>query len=133
MSLRVGTGQYTPAMATLRAVTTPNPETVFTPEVIGALALLQKEAPLEFQKHKARFKGHINLNDLSKIIAEERRKSFHVESSSTERISTSQGTSKAPKTTKSLIPDCPIDLRIPAGFLWTPPVCVNTASGWTGM
>lgn len=104
------------AMATLRAVTTPNPETVFTPEVIGALALLQKEAPLEFQKHKARFKGHINLNDLSKIIAEERRKSFHVESSSTERISTSQGTSKAPKTTKSLIPDCPIDLRIPAGF-----------------
>lgn len=97
-------------------MTTPNPETVFTPEVIGALALLQKEAPLEFQKHKARFKGHINLNDLSKIIAEERRKSFHVESSSTERISTSQGTSKTPKTTKSLIPDCPIDLRIPAGF-----------------
>lgn len=37
------------AMATLRAVTMPNPETVFTPEVIGALALLQKEAPLEFQ------------------------------------------------------------------------------------
>lgn len=98
------------ALATVRAIADIKPDTVFTEEVIGNLAVLQQEAPLEYQKFKAKAKGHVNLNDLSQTIAEHRRKTMHIVDAQAKTESTGE------KTTQQLLADCPIDLRIPAGY-----------------
>lgn len=96
------------AIATVRKITKPTAENVFTKEVIGALALLQDKAPLEFNLAKAKFKGHINLNDLNQVIAKSKQKQF--------RVVKSDGSGNGVKTSRAMISDCPVDVIIPARF-----------------
>jgi hypothetical protein len=100
------------AVATLRALSNPTPETVFTEDVIGSLALLEKESPVHYQQFRARLGKAVNKSDLSKTIANYRRKHFR-----TVDTPAAEPGQKHVKTTGQLIPDCPIDLTIPAGYV----------------
>lgn len=101
------------AIATVNALSNPTPETVFTDAVIGSLALLEKESPVHYQRFKGRLKSAgISVSDLTKTIAAYRRKSFHAVDAPEQAPDKKPGV----KTTQQMLPDCPIDLRIPAGF-----------------
>lgn len=102
------------AKAIIRNITIPSAETVFTPEAIGSLAILQEQDSLEFAKFKDRCRGHINLNDLSKELGKQRRGAMHVVKDHTDI-----GDDARTLTTHSLMADCPIDLIIPAGYAFS--------------
>lgn len=109
-------GKLPQAIATVRAVANPTPDTVFTPEVIGALATVQQQAPIEFARFKAKLQGAVNLGDLNKSIAKERQNRLKIASKTSGGTSVSSDGRKALKSTAQLVSDCPIDLIIPAGF-----------------
>lgn len=109
-------GKLPQAIAKVRAVSNPTPDTVFTPEVIGALATVQQQAPIEFARFKAKLQGTVNLGDLNKSIAKERQNRLKIASKTSGGTSVSSDGRKALKSTTQLVSDCPIDLIIPAGF-----------------
>ena len=100
------------AKAIVRDIAMPTAETVFTPEVVGSLALLAEKNSMEYAKFKDRCKGHLNLNDLSKAVAQERRSHMHVLPKDHAVV----GDNARNVTTQTLLPDCPIDLIVPPGF-----------------
>lgn len=103
------------AKAIVREISLPTADAVFTPEVIGSLALLQQKDSMEFVKFKDRCRGRINLNDLSKTIAGQRRHQMHVVSKDHAEV----GDDAREITTQRIFPDCPIDLIIPPGFAFS--------------
>lgn len=99
------------AKAIVRNITIPSAETVFTPDVIGSLAILQDKDSMEFAKFKDRCRGHVNLNDLSKELSKKRRGSMHVVKDHAD-----VGDDARKITTQSILGDCPIDLIVPPGY-----------------
>lgn len=65
-------GKLPQAKALIRSLSVPTPETVYTPQVMGALALIQKEAPAEYDVFFQRCKGQVNLNTLRAEVKKQR-------------------------------------------------------------
>lgn len=103
------------ARAIVRDITIPTADAVFTPEVMGSLALLQDKDSMEFAKFKDRCRGHINLNDLSKALAQQRQQQMHV----VPKDHAEAGDDARDITTQRILADCPIDLIIPPGFAFS--------------
>lgn len=111
-------GKLPQALAKVRTITIPAADTVFQPETLGALAILEKNSPSEYAKFKEKCRGRINLNDLNKCLKEYRR-----ESSGLAVIDGGAGTLQPGQklgdiTTRQYVPDTPLDLAIPAGFIY---------------
>ncbi len=65
-------GKLPQAKALIRSIAVPTPETVYTPQIMGALALIQKEAPAEYDIFFQRCKGQVNLNTLRAEVKKQR-------------------------------------------------------------
>jgi putative DNA primase/helicase len=65
-------GKLPQAKALIRSISVPTPETVYSPQVMGALALIQKEAPAEYDMFFQRCKGQVNLNTLRAEVKRQR-------------------------------------------------------------
>lgn len=94
------------ARAVVRAIPAPSADNVFIPEVLGALAVLKKDDPLEYAKAKASFKGLVNLNDLEKILKQQKNHLHVVQPGETPRT----------RMCRDTVPDLPIDLVLPPEF-----------------
>lgn len=103
------------ARAVVREIALPTADDVFTDEVIGSLALLQNKDSMEFAKFKDRCRGRINLNDLSKAIAQKRQNQMHV----VPKDHAESGDDARNITTQYILPDCPLDLIVPPGFAFS--------------
>jgi putative DNA primase/helicase len=113
-------GKIHQALAKVRTITIPAPDTVFQPETLGALAVIEKQFPAEYAKFKEKCRSRINLNDLNKCL-----KQFRKEASGLEVIDGGGGALQAGQklgdvTTRQYVPDTPLDLAIPAGFTYGP-------------
>jgi len=102
----------------VRTIIAPDADSVFQPETLGALAVLEKHDPAEYAKFKEKCRGRINLNDLSKSL-----KQYRKESTSLTVIEGGAGTLQPGQklgdvTTQQFVPDTPLDLAIPAGFTY---------------
>jgi len=113
-------GKVSQALARVRTITIPAPDTIFQTETLGALAVVEKHLPAEYAKFKEKCRGRINLNDLNKSL-----KSYRKEASGLEVLEGGAGTLQAGQklgdvTTRQYVPDTPLDLAIPAGFSYGP-------------
>ena len=70
---------------------------------------------MEFAKFKDRCRGHINLNDLSKALAQQRQQQMHV----VPKNHAEAGDDAREITTQRILEDCPIDLMVPPGFAFS--------------
>ena len=61
-------GSVPQARALVRAISVPTPETVYQPEFLGALALVQKQCPVEYDIFMQKCKGAVNINTLRKEL-----------------------------------------------------------------
>jgi len=93
--------------ATVRAVKLEATE-VFTPEIIGALAILKKDDPNEFAKFKDKCKGKINQNDLNAAL-----KKHNTDTRKTNLALAQPGDEPH---MSDVLPDVPVDLVIPEGW-----------------
>lgn len=100
------------ARAVVRDISIPTTDAVFTPEVIGSLALLQDKDSIEFARFKGRCQGHINMNDLSKALKQQQKQHMYA----VPKDHAEAGDNARDITTQRILPDCPIDLMIPPGF-----------------
>lgn len=108
------------ALAKVRRISSVNGETVFAPETLGALAILEKGDPAEYARFRERCKGHVNLNDLRKAVKEERIRSSNLEVIDGAGAAMLQpGQQLGDLTTCRSVPDTPLDLAVPAGFTFT--------------
>lgn len=108
------------ARALLRKITVPNAENVFTPEILGALAVAEKNDPAEYAKFREKCKNRVNLNDLSKAVKTERIKKSKLEIFDGGQSVTLQiGQKLGDLTTKQFVPDTPLNLAIPVGFAYS--------------
>jgi len=67
-------GKLPQAKAKTAMIATIDTKTVMTPDILGALAVLKKDAPAEYALFKDKCKGTVNLHDLEKAIKHERQK-----------------------------------------------------------
>ena len=65
-------GKLPQARAVVRSISIPNPETVYSPEVLGALALIKRDCPAEYDIFYQRCKGQLNLNTLKSEIKKQK-------------------------------------------------------------
>lgn len=113
-------GKVPQALAKVRTITIPAPDTIFKTETMGALAVIEKHLPAEYAKFKEKCRGRINLNDLNKSL-----KQYRKEASGLEVLEGGSGALQAGQklgdiTTRQYVPDTPLDLAIPAGFTYGP-------------
>lgn len=81
------------------------PEQAFTPEVIGALAILKKEKPAEYAQLKAKLKGKVNRNDLERAV--------NMQVAENQKLRLVQSDSE-PFKLDDVLPDIPLkELRLP--------------------
>ena len=107
-------GKVPQAIAKLRQIALPNAENTLNEETIGALALVEKENGLEYARFKERCKGNVNLNDLQREV--KRVQAAQAGLSVVEGGALDAGQKLGDITTRSLVPDTPLDLAIPANF-----------------
>lgn len=104
------------ARAVVRGVPAPDPETVFVPEVLGALAILKKEDPTEYSKFKGMCKGRVNLNDLEKALKQQRKQDhLHVVQPG-ETSGEKSGDKPGKRMLRDTVPDLPVELALPPNF-----------------
>lgn len=113
-------GKLPQALAKVRTITIPAPDTVFQPETLGALAVLEKSSPSEYAKFKEKCRGRINLNDLNKCLKEYRRENAGLAVLEGGAGALQPGQKLGDITTCQFVPDTPLDLAIPAGFTYGP-------------
>lgn len=112
-------GKASQALAKIRKITLPDVDTVFTPETLGSLAILEKSNPTEYAKFKEKCRGRVNLNNLNSAL-----KQYRKEQSGFEVIEGGQagalqeGQKLGDVTTCQYVPDTPLNLAIPAGFIY---------------
>lgn len=101
------------ARAILRAMPVLTPESANNPEVLGALAVLQKKAPLEYDQHYQKYQG--NKSALTKALAK-----FKREDAGLTVVDGGQSTDPAPvadnngeRWLNQLVPDIPLNLKLP--------------------
>ncbi|MEA4834981.1 MAG: DUF927 domain-containing protein [Anaeromusa sp.] len=109
------------AKATVRAVATITSDTVLRPDVIGALAVLEKEDRAEYARFCENCRGHVNLNELKAVIREHNKKQTRtqlqvIDGGSAEGETLQEGESRGSRTTCGALPETPIDLAIPVNF-----------------
>jgi uncharacterized protein (DUF927 family) len=107
-------GKLPQAKAIIRAISVPTPETVYTPEVLGALATLQKQSPADYDGFYQRCKGQVNLNTLKHQLAQHKREGAGltvIEGGGQDGADSSDGDGQ---TLASTVPDVPINLKLPA-------------------
>ena len=95
------------ARATVRAVPAPTPDTVYVPEVLGALCLLEKEAPQEYDKFYQSCKGKLNLNTLRAEMKKHRQVNLHIVRS---------GEKRGDRMISNTVQGVPLDLCLPLNF-----------------
>ena len=108
------------ARAIVRGIPAPDPEAVFVPEVLGALAVLKKHDQAEYVKFKTICKGRVNLNDLEKMIKTNRRQAregspLHIVQSD-ETPDESLGDRPGTRMLLDTVPDLPVNLALPPNF-----------------
>ncbi len=110
-------GKVPQAIAKIKSITIPNAENVFNNDTLGALALLEKNDVMEFNKFKEKCRGQVNLNDVNKAIKEYKKQNFTViEGGQTTALQVGQKVGDV--TTKQLVPDTPLDLALPVNFTY---------------
>ena len=107
-------GKVPQAIAKLRQIALPNAENTLNEETIGALALVKKENSLEYARFKERCKGNVNLNDLQREV--KRAQAAQTGLSVLEGGALAPGQRLGDVTTRTFVPDTPLDLAIPANF-----------------
>ena len=107
-------GKVPQAIAKLRQIALPNAENTLNEETIGALALVKKENGLEYARFKERCKGNVNLNDLQREV--KRVQASQAGLSVVEGGALEAGQKLGDITTRSFVPDTPLDLALPANF-----------------
>lgn len=108
------------ALATIRTISLPDAQNVYTPETLGALAVLEKNNPQEYAKFRDKCKGRVNLNDLAKAMKAERIKTSNLEVIDGGAAALLPGQKLGEVTTCQSVPDTPLNLAIPAGFTYGP-------------
>ena len=103
------------ARAVVRAIPAPSADNVYTPEVLGALAVLKKQDRAEYAKFRAACKGRVNLNDLDKAIKQSKqskRQDSHL------HVVDSAAPAQKPSTKmlRDTVPETPIDMQLPPNF-----------------
>ena len=109
-------GKVPQAIAKLRQIALPNAENTLNEETIGALALVKKENGLEYARFKERCKGNVNLNDLQREV--KRAQASQAGLSVVEGGALVAGQRLGDITTRTFVPDTPLDLAIPANFAY---------------
>ena len=107
-------GKVPQAIAKLRQIALPNAENTLNEETIGALALVKKENGLEYARFKERCKGNVNLNDLQREV--KRAQASQAGLSVVEGGALEAGQRLGDITTRTFVPDTPLDLAVPANF-----------------
>ena len=107
-------GKVPQAIAKLRQIALPNAENTLNEETLGALALVKKENGLEYARFKERCKGNVNLNDLQREV--KRAQASQAGLSVVEGGALEAGQRLGDITTRTFVPDTPLDLAIPANF-----------------
>lgn len=107
-------GKVPQAIAKLRQIALPNAENTLNEETLGALALVKKENSLEYTRFKERCKGNVNLNDLQREV--KRVQALQAGLSVVEGGALETGQRLGDITTRTFVPDTPLDLAIPANF-----------------
>ena len=107
-------GKVPQAIAKLRQIALPNAENTLNEETLGALALVKKENSLEYTRFKERCKGNVNLNDLQREV--KRVQASQAGLSVVEGGALEAGQRLGDITTRTFVPDTPLDLAIPANF-----------------
>ncbi|MBS3969647.1 MAG: DUF927 domain-containing protein [Clostridia bacterium] len=80
-------------------------DNAFTPEIIGALAVLKKDDPISYANIKQELKGKVNLNDLEKAVKYQMQKNLNL------RLIKEQ---QSPMKLRDIIEDLPLeDLKLP--------------------
>lgn len=108
------------AKAILRKITIPTADNVFNDKVLGALSLLEQKDKTEFVKFKDKCRGNLNLNDLSKVLKEHRLKNSQLDITDSDSTggSLQAGQKLGDVTTCQYVEDTPLNLAIPAGFVY---------------
>ena len=116
-------GKVPKARALVKSIIIPTPEIMQDREMMGALAVLQKERPVDFDVFKQRCKGQLNTNvlhtELKRIRAEAANLIVHEGGnkaiSSPEYAEDGDGNPEAVPGSwlSQVVPDVPINLRIP--------------------
>lgn len=99
------------ARALVKSIAVPTPEVVYQPQVLGALAILEKEAPAEYEMFYQRLTGMVNKNTFRKELAKYKR-----EKSGFTVIDGGGQPSQAPGDGRWLsqaVPDIPLNLKLP--------------------
>ena len=109
-------GKVPQAIAKLREIALPNAENTLNEETIGALALVKQESGLEYARFKERCKGNVNLNDLQREV--KRAQAAQAGLSVLEGGALAPGQRLGDVTTRTFVPDTPLDLAIPANFAY---------------
>ncbi|MDU2063765.1 MAG: DUF927 domain-containing protein [Sporomusaceae bacterium] len=110
-------GTLPQAKAKIKKIAVPSPESVYNPETLGALAILQKQSPADYDAFYQRCKGQLNLNTFRHELAQQKRESagFTVIDGGGQEDAEGQMLS-------GTVQDVPIDLRLPAAssnyFMW---------------
>ncbi|WP_425057636.1 DUF927 domain-containing protein [Sporomusa carbonis] len=110
-------GRVAQARAKIRNITVPTPETVYQPEILGALAILEKESPAEYDIFYQRLTGQVNKNTFRKELAKHKREAKAEQAGFTVLEG---GGQDVPPTDQngdrwlaSLVPDVPLNLKLP--------------------
>lgn len=110
-------GKVSQAIAKIREITLPDAENTLNEEILGALALVKRENSLEYTRFKERCKGRVNLNDLQREVKRMQAKQAGL--SVVEGGAAEAGQRFGDVTTRSILPDTPLDLIVPPNFSYS--------------
>lgn len=116
-------GSLPKSIAMVRSISIPTPESVYQPEVLGALALLQKQNPVEYDKFLQKCKGQLNINTLRKELKQARAAAAGFEVHDGAGAAASDPSQDAPIDDETAavsgvwlrdtVPDAPLNLKLP--------------------
>jgi putative DNA primase/helicase len=116
-------GRVPQAKAIVRAITVPTPEAVYNAKTLGALALLQKQSPADYDIFYQRCGGQLNKNTLRHEISEFRKANSGFTVLEGGQADSDQNEPEGDgRTLASMVPDIPLDLKLPTAssnyFMW---------------
>lgn len=104
------------ARAVIRSIPAPAPESVFTPETLGALAVLKKDDQAEYSRFRAACKGRVNLHDLDKALKQLKQTKRKDSPLRVVGSDSPPAEKSGPKMLRDTVPALPVDLEAPSGF-----------------
>ncbi|MCM0759593.1 DUF927 domain-containing protein [Sporomusa sphaeroides DSM 2875] len=105
-------GKTPQARALIRSITVPTAESVYTPEVLQAAAVLEKDAPAEYDQFYHRLSGQVNKNTFRKELSKHKREQSGltvIEGGAQETPADTNGD----RWLINCIPDIPVNLKMP--------------------